>query len=339
MELTATQQEAFDSLTRVQRFDANSLVRRDELGKYAFNAIVQPAHKLIEFFCSLPASSISYFPDQQASQIKEHANAAFSYFRTALDFDVASAQPNVADAQASIVANIENCYQSSFNILHPFIAFVSARTLDFAALDREARAASQSAMDHATEVVSQIEKSKEDVDRILSEIRAVSAEQGVSQKAFHFKIAADTHEVESEKWLKYSVRTAVSLGIFAFLSIFIHKIYFIRPESAYDAYQLIVSKVLIFATIAYMLIVSVKNFQSHKHNEIVNRHRQNALATYKTIVEATSTHESSDIVLSYAAACIFSPQDTGYAKAEAHSDPAGGVQIIPRIAQAAQQLQ
>ncbi len=71
---------------------------------------------------------------------------------------------------------------------------------------------------------------------------------------------------------------------------------------------------------------------SHKHNEIVNRHRQNALATFTTLADATSDAASSDIVLSHAASCIFSPQETGYAKQDSvSSDKVPGLQIIPRI--------
>ena len=65
-----------------------------------------------------------------------------------------------------------------------------------------------------------------------------------------------------------------------------------------------------------MLILSAKNFLSHQHNAIVNKHRQNALMTFNALVTAGISKESKDIVLMHAAACIFAPQETGYAKSE-----------------------
>jgi len=74
------------------------------------------------------------------------------------------------------------------------------------------------------------------------------------------------------------------------------------------------SKVLIFAVISFVLYLSARNFLSHKHNAIVNRHRQNALMTYKAIVEATGDNQqTSDAILIHAASCIYAPQPTGYA--------------------------
>ena len=43
-----------------------------------------------------------------------------------------------------------------------------------------------------------------------------------------------------------------------------------------------------------------------------NRHRQNALLTYRALVAAAGEHETEDIVLAHAAVCIFAPQETGY---------------------------
>jgi len=78
-------------------------------------------------------------------------------------------------------------------------------------------------------------------------------------------------------------------------------------------FQLISSKILIFAVLGYLLLMAARNYATHKHNAIVNRHRQNALLTYRKLVEAASNEVTEDIVLAHAASCIFSPQETGFA--------------------------
>jgi hypothetical protein len=61
-----------------------------------------------------------------------------------------------------------------------------------------------------------------------------------------------------------------------------------------------------------MLFLSARNFLNHKHNAIVNRHRQNALMTHRALIEAAGDHGIREAIMVQAAGCIFSPQNTGY---------------------------
>ena len=89
-----------------------------------------------------------------------------------------------------------------------------------------------------------------------------------------------------------------------------------------------------------MLFLCARNFLSHKHNAIVNKHRQNALLTFNALVDAAKSEDRRDVVLTYAASCIFSPQDTGYAKSSggvSAEAPLNLIQAMPRLEQSAQQ--
>ena len=85
--------------------------------------------------------------------------------------------------------------------------------------------------------------------------------------------------------------------------------------------QLGISKVLIFAVISFMLYLSARNYLAARHNEIVNRHRQTALQTFKTLADAAKEAQSRDVVLSFAAACIFAPQPTGFGESDMPKAP------------------
>src|SRR5690606_5836175 len=104
-----------------------------------------------------------------------------------------------------------------------------------------------------------------------------------------------------------------TLVVFAILSLFLHRFEWIKPSSNAEMFQLITSKILIFTVLGYMLIMSARNYTTHKHNAVVNRHRQNALLTYQALVTAAEDTGTQDIVLAHAASCIFSPQETGFA--------------------------
>lgn len=133
------------------------------------------------------------------------------------------------------------------------------------------------------------------------------------------------------------MRTVVILGIvivYGIIAVFLHKIPILSPNNAYDTVQLAVSKVVIFIALFYALTLSAKNYLAHKHSQFVNKHRQNALATYKAIADAAHDEAGRDIVLSHAADCIFSPQETGYIsnKSGSSADSSPTLQILPRVA-------
>lgn len=185
----------------------------------------------------------------------------------------------------------------------------------------------RSANERSSELAKLLQEKNEEAERALVEIRKVAAEHGVSQQTAYFKLEADSHDLEAKKWQKYTIYTASGLAVYAFFSFTFHKIGFIKPENTFDTIQLGLSKALTFGVIAFMLILCARNFMSHKHNSVVNRHRQNALLIFNALAEAATGEDSKNIVLTHAAACIFSPQETGYAKQGGGQD-SGGIKLI-----------
>ena len=126
--------------------------------------------------------------------------------------------------------------------------------------------------------------------------------------------------------------SAIGLGAFALLSVFAHKWTVLAPGNVYDTAQLAISKVLIFAVIGFMLVLAARIFLACKHNAIVNRHRYNALLMFKALADAAGSEERRDIVLTYAASCIFAPQETGYSKTgDTTAIVPGAIQSIPKF--------
>lgn len=325
--------EAGDALRRIQSYDSQSLVRESDLGsKYALREIVKPVERVLTLFKMISPSQVSYFPERQQNIIKDEANAFYNLLEQCAKFDVENADPTPTEAKNNLITQVENRYQPIFDQLFPLISFATARSQDFAQLERDARAASQAARDQANSLIADLNQQKESAEVILGEVRATAAEQGVGKQAIHFKNEADFHKDQAKTWFRSAIWVAILLVLYSIFSLFFHYIPGLEPTDNYKALQLAVSKVLIFAVIAYILFLSARNFMSHRHNEVVNRHRQNALATFTALAEATSDAASSDIVLSHAASCIFSPQDTGWTKGDAsYPDGVPSLQLIPRI--------
>lgn len=310
--------EVSASLKRIQDFDVNSLPRSQDLGLLNFSAVIEPAKCLVDLFRRLSSESLQDFPDPTLAQVKEQANNAFNLFNQILSFD-----PGVGDArnqQQALIRSVTQAYQPAFQTLHPYIAYSLHRSADFQRLDAAARATLQGVEDKAISFSTLMQKHEQDARRVLDEIRKVAAEEGVTHASAHFRVESELHETNSEEWRVKTVRLAWGLGGFAVLSLFIHKLPLLTPESTYDAVQLAISKVLVFSVLTYMLVLSARNFMSHKHNSVINKHRQNALLTHKALVEAASDSGARDAIMVHAASCIFAPQTTGYTHGQGESD-------------------
>lgn len=304
--------EAEESLLRMQQFDVYTLPREKELGSEVnFLDAVEPAKRLVDLYKRLSVTALDDLSQPGLQQVKDRANADYAILKQALDFKLAS-QSNPQGTRDSIIQQLVASYDPTFQTLHPYIAYSLHRSADFQRLDADARATMQSISDRAEKIESQLQEHEKEAQRVLSEIRSVAAEEGVTQQSTHFRAEADRHEKEAETWRTRTTKLAVALGVYAALSVFIHKVPFLAPTSNYETFQLAISKVLVFSVLAYMLFLSARNFLNHKHNAIVNRHRQNALMTHRALIEAASDHGIREAIMVQAAGCIFSPQSTGY---------------------------
>lgn len=331
-----TLDDARASLERLQTLDPKSLIQAEKLGASAFNLAVEPAARLINFFKLLPLSSLDQFPESELNQIKSICDSVFSIFSQILDFDVDAGDNK--QRQLAITASLDTQYQSVFTRFYPLIAYSTARTVDFNKLDEQGRAAVQGIKDQTQKILKDLAQEQSTVKQILDDVRKVAAEQGVSQQASYFKEEADKHAEQSEFWRVWTIRVAAGVGVFGVASMFLHKWTWIAPTDPYSSIQFTTSKLLLFFILIFVLVLCSKNFLSNRHNEIVNRHRQNSLLTYKALVDAGSSPESRDIILNHAAASIYRLHDTGYTKTGDQSGPSSTsiVEMLPKaIASAA----
>lgn len=318
-------EEARSSVERIQQFDPETLPREDDLGRqFSFRDVVGPAKRIIDLYKQLSLETLSDFGDKQLEQLKNQADADYNRFSEVLNFDVTP--ENATGRRDQLISQVQSAYQQTFNVLHPLIAYGMTRAVDFQRMENDARAMIQSVQDQAKKITSELEASQSQAEQILDDIRKVAAEQGVSQQSIYFKEEAERHENLAAEWRERTKKMAWTLGLYSVAAIFLHKIPWLTPSDVYQSAQLITGKVLVFAVIAYMLILFARNFLSHQHNAIINKHRQNALMTFTALVDAAKEEDHSDIVLLHAAQCIFAPQETGYARQESAR---GGMSISP----------
>ncbi len=296
----------------------------------SFEDAVQPAQRLIEVFSQLPSAFLEQLPTNELNAVKQQADAVYQQFNSILEFNLEQQDPRSRRDQA--IQSLRDSYQRLFTQLYPLVSYSMARTVDFNQLEGNARAAVQSIRDQTDKLMEELADQKSEAAGILEEVRQAAAEQGVSQQASYFKEEADKHGTECGKWRTRTIWMAIAVGCYGLLTLVLHKVPFLSPNNLYETIQFTVGKLIMFFVLTYMLVLCAKNFLSNRHNEIVNRHRQNALMTYKALVDAGGTPEARDVVLTHAASSIYKLHETGYARA---SDGGGAssssvVEMIPR---------
>jgi len=309
---TTILESATVSLLRMQEFDVDQLPRVNELGSSLnFKSSVEPARRLISLYRRLSTTALEDFPDAILTQIKAQCDADYQKFDQIISFDP-SAQQTPSTVRDTYVTQLVTAYDPAFTKLSPHISYSLHRSADFQRLDSDARATFQQIKDEASSIQTNLEGQKESAEAILKDIRETAAEQGVTQQAIYFQTESSDHEADATKWEARTIWVASALAVFAIASIFLHKWSWIAPVNTFETVQLVSSKLLIFGVLTYLLILSAKNYLNQKHNAIVNKHRQNALMTYKAMVDATDDPGSREAILIQAAGCIFNPQTTGY---------------------------
>ena len=165
-------------------------------------------------------------------------------------------------------------------------------------------------------------------NRLIESAQQAFMQKGIADQASHFNIQAHKNEISATTWLITSIVLGLITIAFAFFSAVSYKISFFMPHNSLETAQLISGKLFILGMLGYGLITCVKNFMGQTHNGIINRHRQNSIMSYQSFLGASPNLATREIVLTYVAASVFAPQETGYVKNE---EQIGGKSIFEMV--------
>lgn len=338
-----------ETLQKAHSLHTGLLPGNEKLGDQNFLESRNIAEIAILALKEIDVSELSSLPESYISEVTQVSQRLISTFDSIGAFNLD--RKGLVEERRRLISEIEETTKSAVSGLshvRQFIEFDRRRRrapteLDVKKLEwDDSRDKFNSA---ALSLINQINEESGKAKNVLSEAEAllVTAEARVEQatafliqenvkhQARYFKKESVYHEKRALHWFCATCVFAFCAGAFLIFTPFlVYLIPSLHIGNAYDAIQLGLSKTLILAVLTYMLILCSKNFMSHKHNAIVNKHRQNALETYRSLADAASP-EQRDIVLSHAASCIFSPQETGYTKSATQTNITGLSETIPRL--------
>ena len=308
-------EDVISDLRRVQAFDPEQLRQTVRLGSESdFSEAVLPAQRIVSLFKKFPEEAIEELTFQQKKQLQEWCKSVFNLFGEVQS--IKQADGDFIARRDSLIVQTKQSHDLYLEKLQPLISFAVARTVDFNSLTADARSAVQAIRDESTKIQDELVTISNESNKVLQQVKDAAAEQGVTQQAKYFKDEALIHAAESKKWLVASIGSVILLLIYAVATLFFPYLEMFAADSLANAVQLTASKILVFLVLTFSALQSVKAYSAHKHNEVTNRHRQNALMTYRTLAEAGGTAETKDVVLQFAASAIYSPNESGYLKNE-----------------------
>ncbi|MFB3430913.1 MAG: hypothetical protein ABL309_08330 [Phycisphaerales bacterium] len=298
-----------DSIDKIAKTAISDLGRAAVLGPAInFEDIVPRLENIIKLFMDLQGRSISRLSASQLDKIQKAANEADKYFNEIRSFKIESQDPSNTARQ--IKSRVDAVYSSIFDSLVTPLAFTATQATDYQSLERQAEGLITRIKNSAKVFEDEISENSRLAKEALAAIQDQAAKAGVSQNAQYFAQQATTHSESASKW-----RTAAiwcTLGTFALAGASVASAYLYTPPSIATAIQLTVAKIVVISVALFALIWCTKNYKSERHNQIVNKHRQNALSTFESFVSSTDNDAIKESILLAASNTAFHAVYTGF---------------------------
>ena len=304
------------------------LVRSNDLGQANFRGAVPALDQTIGIFRELRSSDLRVFPLPVLRQITGRAEAALATFQAMRDFSL-EGQTDVMAARDQLVARAETEYDEHFQVLEPHINYLLVKQTDFAAMESQARSAMDRLEEFTREKQEEQERIRQEMEDTLQTVKAAAAEAGVGQQSIVFGEQSGKDSERAAQWLKVSVLLGVVSVAYVIATLFAFPP---STDSTADVIRESAARLVILSFLAFALGFSIRQYGALKHNETVNRHRQNALRTFETFVRATDDKDTKDAVLLEATRSIFASQPSGFLRGGGEAEsPSTIIEVIRRM--------
>lgn len=181
----------------------------------------------------------------------------------------------------------------------------------------------QEASGVTTAITTRAQEAESEARAAADRIKAIEPGATVAAHQKHFRSVASDHDDLAGQWLK----ATIGVGSLVVVAAIVAAIEWPAPHN--DTFNIatnLTGKAIVLSVFYYAAIVCLKNYRAHRHLQVVNAMRANALGTFQAFVRAAGKDtKTKNKVLLAATSAIFSQTATGYALTE--QDPSLG-QVI-----------
>lgn len=176
------------------------------------------------------------------------------------------------------------------------------------------------------QVRDQAQEKLREIQDVAAKVKETASISAVAQHARYFKEEADSHKWGSYFWLAFAI---VLAGAAAWYSVRSFGLAMAQGSQGSNSWwphvAYLTSRLIVLSVIFFGIGWCARNYRAQRHNEVVNRHRQNALRTFETFAVAATEPATKDAVLLAATKSIFEAQSSGYLTGEPEKVPSGTV--------------
>ena len=302
-----------NALSELAGVDPQSLARTSDLSpNINFKDAVPYFEELIDLCKQLNQRDLSRLPSTDLDAINGACNTINSHIKKVQDFSLNQNTPG--DVCKNIVTQIENAYDGIMKPMLLPLAFTATQATDYAKIEREAKGYHATMQTEAKKLAKFIETARSDAENALAAVKEQAAEAGVSSNAQIFVADAEKHAGLAKKWMIATIVMASVTLVTALIAVILAFTY--HPPNTAAAIQYVFAKLVVLSTLSFAIYWCARNFKSQKHNETLNKHRANALMTFRAFVEGTSDERVKDAILMHAAQAAFTGRQTGFDGAE-----------------------
>ncbi|MCY4568669.1 MAG: hypothetical protein OXD49_10220 [Candidatus Poribacteria bacterium] len=240
------------------------------------------------------------------------------------NFDIGGDNPR--DRHADLLKEISDFCSNAKSVLTPTITYLRSKQIDTSKAKFDAFF--EDAENKWKEIDDKSGAKLQTLDDLILKQENQLAEISISEYEKIFANQAEKHQTGAKRWFYGTVcLVIVSIAIF---------VWAIKDLGSATQLSIIVQNVFakgFLISVFYMLLNrSIKNYTAEKHLEVVNRHRQNALATFEAFADAAGENrDTRDHVLMAATDAIFDANQSGYLSVKTpRSDSANPIQQIVR---------
>jgi len=283
------------------------LVRARQLGDANFSDDQPLFEEIIEYAKRLQGLPWWKLTTAPLSAIGQRTANLVTVLTQVKDFTLQQADPIAARTSLSqqVEANFDALKEATF----PSVGYLSWESVNLDEMRREVSSVVDEAKSRSEEAINELKQVRAEAEKALEAIRLAAAEAGVAQHAEVFAAAASRHDTSARWSLAASVVAGIGTLAAAFLLV---ELWNVKGDiSEASVLQLVVAKGAVLAVGFYATVNAVRMFRSQVHLSVVNRHREDALRTFRAFAEGTDDKEVKDKVLLEATHAVFGQAATG----------------------------
>ena len=318
-----------EQLDSIAAYESAVLAQGKGLGDINFEECEPLFQQTIDLANEARSLPLELLPQQTLQQLTGPTQNAANTLKQISEFTLVG-QDNPENQRNVFQNNIRTQYDAFLLAFMPHLAYLTLKHAQVQEVITQSRELLEGTQKKTRDILDDLDKRKGEAESIVRATQDAAAEIGVAQYAVRFEKIAKEHVAAAKRWL--IAATLLGLATIAVAVGFLSWLPADGVLSSPATIQRIVTKIIVISLVYFSAIWASRNYRAHRHLNVVNGHRQNALTTFQTFVKAAGDEDkqTKNAVLLEATRCIFSPVATGYLGGDQETPNSSIVEVLTK---------